>query len=145
MIKTEQNIVDIIKKGQSGFYDKNASIIRNFTGKLSTVMELRNPLDGSILISDIDRLLQIMNPALETEIAWFKEAQGALKMWVNDLIASNRLLGIKNDNTYDTTAFEKAIMQHFFIFKKPNPNAIIETDFKTMVELVEIGARRFGR
>lgn len=106
---------------------------------------LKNPLDGSLLVIEIDKLLQIFNPVFEFEIDWFKEAQQALKMWVNDKSTTNRMLGLKNDNVYDTTAFEKAVMEKFLLFKKPKPNAIVETDFSTMVELVELGARRFGR
>lgn len=59
------------------------------------------------------------------------------------MVMTNRLLGIKDDNTYDTTIFEKAIIRKLFLTKKPKPDAIIQTDFKTMVELVELGARQF--
>lgn len=143
MLQTELNLVDIIKKGQSGIYDETAAFIRNFTGEVRTVIEGKNPLNGQILIDKIDKILQIVNPALDKEIAWFKEAKIAIKLWVNDIVIANRILGIKNDNTYDVTVFEKAIMQHFFLSEKPKADAEIKTDFKTMVEMVELGARRF--
>lgn len=143
MIKTEQDLIAIINKGQSGLYDKNAGLIRSFSGDIRTVIKLKNPLNGDILVNKIDNFLQIINPDLHKEILWFKEAQDALKLWVNDVVISNRILGIKNDNVFDTSAFERAIMNKFFLTKKPKENAVIETDFSTMVELVEMGARQF--
>lgn len=145
MIKTEENLITIIEKGQSGIYDKNAWLIRQFAGSIRTVIKLKNPLDGELLLIDIDKYLQIINPEFSKEIQWFYEAQDAIKLWINDIVIRNRILGIKNDNSYDTTEFERAIMDFFCLAKKPKPNSKIETDFKTMVEMVEMGARRFGR
>lgn len=143
MIKTEQALVEIIKNAQSGIYDKNAWLIRHFSGEITKVIELKNPLLGELLVLDIGRFLQIINPTLEEEIQWFQDAKKGIQFWVNDIVIANRLLGIKNDNVYDTTIFEKAVMQKFYLSKKPKHNAIIETNFQTMVELVELGARRF--
>lgn len=143
MLKTEQNLIVIIEKGQSGIYDQNAWLIRHFAGDIRNVIKLKNPLNGELLITQIGKFLQIINPAFNKEIEWFKEAESGIKCWVKDIVISNRILGIKNDNSYDITVFEKAIMMKFFLSKKPNPDAIIETTFATMVELVELGVRQF--
>ncbi len=135
--------MDLIQRGQSGIYDKNATLIRYFSGNIRNVIELKNPLSAGTLMREIDKFLQIINPSLQQEIEWFKEAKKLLQLWVNDIVMSNRLLGIKNDNVYNTEAFEKAIMQKFMFYKKPQPNDIIKIEFKEMVELVELGARRF--
>jgi hypothetical protein len=44
------------------------------------------------------------------------------------------------------TVFENVVKEKFYfqLKDKPKPGTIVETDFKTMVELVELGARRFG-
>ena len=143
MIHTEKKLIDIIKRGQSGVYDKTAGLIRSFTGEIKKCIESKNPLNAELLIYQLDYFLEIVNPSLEKEIDWFNEAKDGLKLWSNDIVATNRLLGIKNDNTWDTSVFEKAIMMKFMLSKKPKPEARIETDFKTMVELVELGARQF--
>lgn len=141
MTAAEQRVRDIIKDGQSGKY-KN--FIRSFTGRITTVIKLKNPLTGSILVDDIGRIIEIINPELQGELSWLKDLQAALKLWVNDMIISNRLLGLKNDNEFDMSVFEEAIREKFFLSNKPKPGAIVETDFKTLVELVEMGARRFS-
>lgn len=133
-----------INLGQSGEYDKNATLIRNFAGDIRTCIELQNPLIAGILISKIDKFLQIINPEFKKEADWFNEAMKLLKLWSNDIVMSNRLLGIKNDNVYDTTVFEKVIVQHFFLKEKPKPDEIVRAKFSTLVELVELGVRRFG-
>ena len=89
-------------------------------------------------------MLQIINPDLQEAIKWFNDVKDALKNWHNDIIISNRILGIYDDNFYDTTVFEKAIMQHFFLSKKPKGEQTITITFNRMVELVELGARRFN-
>jgi hypothetical protein len=143
MTAVEQKVTDIVKDGQSGKY-KN--FVRSFTGRVTKVLKLKNPLIGSILVDDIDRLIEIVNPDLQGELTWLKELQAALKLWVNDMIISNRLLGLKNDNEFDITVFENVVMEKFYfqLKEKPKPGTPVETDFKTMVELVELGARRFG-
>lgn len=143
MTQAEQKVFDIIKDGQSGKYKP---FVRSFTGRVTTVLKLKNPLIGSILVDDIERLKDIVNPALQDELNWLNNLQSALKLWVNDMIISNRLLGLKNDNEFDMTVFEDAVKEKFFfqLKEKPKPGTIIETDFKTMVELVEMGARRFS-
>lgn len=142
MIKTEKDLTDIIKEGQSGKYK---SFIRHYTGRISKTIDMGNPLDGSILVDDIVRVLEIINPELKSEIQWLTGLRDALKLWVNEKIITNRLLGIKNDNEYDMRCFEKVVMEKFLLSEKPKHLAIIQTDFPTMVELVEMGARRFGR
>lgn len=143
MTAAEQKVNDIIKDGQSGKYKP---FVRSFTGRVRTVLKLKNPLTGSILVDDIDRLIEIVNPDLQDELNWLKDLQTALKLWVNDMIMSNRLLGLKNDNESDVTVFEDLVLEKFYfqLKDKPKPGTIVETDFKTMVELVELGARRFG-
>lgn len=138
----EQKLTDIIKDGQSGKYRPFA---RHYTGRITQVMELKNPLDGSCLVDDIERVLEVLNPEFKLEIEWFKGLQSALKLWCNEKIIANRLLGLKNDNEYDTRIFEKVVMQHFFLSEKPKHTTVIETNFATLVEMVETGARRFGR
>jgi hypothetical protein len=139
----EQKVRDIIKDGQSGKYKP---FVRSFTGRITTIVKLKNPLTASILVDNIDRLIEIVNPALQDELCWFNNLQSALKLWVNDMIISNRLLGLKNDNEFDMTVFEDVVREKFFfqLKEKPKPGTIVETDFQTMVELVELGARRFA-
>jgi hypothetical protein len=143
MTAAEQKVDDIIKDGQSGKYKP---FVRSFTGRVRTVLKLKNPLTGSILVDYIESLIDIVNPELHGELSWLKDLQTALKLWVNDMIISNRLLGLKNDNEFDMTVFEDVVKERFFLQlkEKPKPGTIVETDFKTMVELVEMGARRFG-
>jgi hypothetical protein len=143
MTAAERKVDDIIKDGQSGKYKP---FIRSFTGRVRTVLKLKNPLTGSILVDYIDSLIDIINPAFQDEMRWLKDLQNALKLWVNDMILSNRLLGLKNDNEFDMTVFENVVKEKFYfqLKDKPKPGTIVETDFKTMVELVELGARRFG-
>lgn len=106
---------------------------------------LKNPLDGGSIVYDIDSILEIINPELTGEIEWLNKLQNAVKLWCNEKIIANRLLGLKNDNEYDMTVFENVVKEKFFLSRKPKPGVIVETDFQTMVELVEMGARRFGR
>lgn len=141
MTETEKNLDKIKKDGQSGKYK---AFIRHYTGRIAQVIDLKNPLDGSILVYDIDRVLEIIDPNLTIEADWFRMLQKALKLWVNEKIITNRLLGIKNDNEYDVRAFEKVVLEKFFLSEKPKQGTIIETDFSTLVEMVEMGARRFG-
>lgn len=145
MIKTEQDLIDIIAKGQSGIYDKNASLVRSFSGNIRSVIELKNPLSGGILVYQIDKYLQIINPAFRGEIDWFNEAKRGLKLWINDIVISNRILGIKDDNTYDTTVFKKAIKYKYLLAEIPKDDAVMKITFKEMVELVELGARQFNQ
>lgn len=144
MTKVEQDLTDIVKDGQSGKYKH---FVRGYTGRVTQILKLKNPLDGSSLVYDIDSVMEILNPELEAEKQWFIGLQKALKLWVNDKIMSNRALGLKNDNEYDMRVFEKVVVEKFFIKlkgKAPKADAVVHTDFKTMVELVEMGARRFG-
>lgn len=144
MTKEDKNLMDIVAGGQSGKYN---SFVRYYAGKVRRVVQMKNPLDGSILVSDIDRVFEIINPALKNEVEWFKGLQSAVKLWCNEKVIANRILGLKNDNEYDMRVFEKVVLEKFFMQlkgKAPKHDTIVETDFKTMVELVEMGARRFG-
>lgn len=141
MTAIDQKIYDIIKDGQTGKYK---GFIRSFTGRVRQVIILKNPLPASILVYDIDRLLEIIDPKLIAEQEWFKSLQSLLKEWHNEKVIANRLLGLKNDNEFDLTVFEAAVREKFLLSKNPSPETIVETDFKTMVELVEMGARRFN-
>ena len=141
MTAGDKKVYDLIKEGQSGLYK---AFIRGFTGRVRQVIELKNPLPAALVILDIDKLLDIINPDLLIEIHWLQNLQNALKEWHNEKIIANRLLGLKNDNEFDSTIFEAAVREKFFLNKNPTPSTIIQTDFKTMVELVEMGARRFS-
>lgn len=142
MTQADKDVLAIVKDGQSGKYKP---FVRSYTGQITQMIELKNPLTGHIIVSDIDRILEIINPELKPEIAWFHELQAVIKSWCNEKVIANRLLGLKNDNEYDMSVFEKVVKEKFFLSEKPKPGVIVETDFKTMVELVEMGARRFGR
>lgn len=141
--KTEQELADLIKEGQSGKYKH---FVRAFTGRIRQMVQLKNPLDGGSMVCDIDTLFEIIDPKLEDEMEWFKRLQDAVKLWCNEKIIANRILGLKNDNECDMKVFEKVVMEKFYLSEKekPKPNTVIQTDFKTMVELVEMGARRFS-
>ena len=142
MTQAEKQVMDIVKDGQSGKYK---GFIRSYNGRITTMVKLKNPLDGHLIVIDIDRTLEIINPELTAEINWLKELQLAVKIWCNEKVIANRLLGLKNDNEYDMTVFEEVVKEKFFLSDKPKPGVIVQTDFKTMAELVEMGARRFGR
>lgn len=142
MTKADKDVLSIVKDGQS---EKYKPFIRSYTGRITQMVNLKNPLDGHLIVSDIDRVIDIINPVLKAEIAWLYELQAVVKSWCNEKVIANRLLGLKNDNEYDMSVFEEVVREKFFLSGKPKPCAIVETDFKTMVELVEMGARRFGR
>jgi hypothetical protein len=141
MTQAEKDVMAIVKDGQSGKYK---GFVRSYTGRITQMVRLKNPLDGHLIVTDIDRTLEIINPELRAEIEWLKELQAAVKLWCNEKVIANRLLGLKNDNEYDMTIFEEVVKEKFFLSTKPKPGIVVETDFKTMVELVEMGARRFG-
>jgi hypothetical protein len=142
MTAAEQKVNDIIKDGQSGKYK---GFVRSYTGRITQMVKLKNPLDGHLIVTDIDRILEIINPELKGEIGWLKELQLAVKAWCNEKVITNRILGLKNDNEYDMSVFEDVVREKFFfqLKEQPKPGTIVETDFRTMVELVEMGARRF--
>lgn len=142
MTKADKEVLAIVKDGQSGKYK---GFIRSYTGRITQMVYLKNPLDGGSIVYDIDSILEIINPELTGEIEWLNKLQNAVKLWCNEKIIANRLLGLKNDNEYDMTVFENVVKEKFFLSRKPKPGVIVETDFQTMVELVEMGARRFGR
>jgi len=145
MIEAEKKVIRLIELGQSGKYNPDG-LIRKFAGRVRDVIKLRNPLGISGLVYEIDNIVDIINPSLEDQIKWYKDIQSAIKLFTNEVLHANRLLGILNDNEYDTRLFENVIMEKFMfqLKEKPGPNTIIKTDFKTMVELVELGVRRFG-
>lgn len=141
MTQADKDIMAIVKDGQSGKYK---GYVRSYTGRITQMVKLKNPLDGHLIVIDIDRLLEIINPELKAEIEWLNNLSVAVKLWCNEKIIANRLLGLKDDNEYDMSVFEEVVREKFFLSGKPKPGVIVETDFKTMVELVEMGARRFG-
>lgn len=141
MTQAEKQVMAIIKGGQSGKYK---GFVRSYTGRITQMVKLKNPLDGHLVVSDIDRILEIINPELKAEIEWLKQLQSAVKLWCNEKVIANRLLGLKNDNEYDMSVFEDVVKEKFFLSGKPKPGTIVQTDLKTMAELVEMGARRFG-
>jgi hypothetical protein len=149
MTKIEQNLIDIANEGQTDKkVFKGEGFTRAFAGRIKDVAELRNPLGLHDLLFEIDKTLEIINPELKPEIEWLNKLIPAIKLFHNEILYANRILGIKDDNSYDVRVFEKVVIQKFFMElhgKTLNPNTVVETDFKTMVELVELGARRFGR
>ena len=114
MTKADQTLTDIIKDGQSGKYN---DFVRRFTGDVGRVLKMKNPLDGSILIDHIGRIEGIINPELKGEIAWFESLKKNMKLWCNEKIIANRVLGLKNDNEYDMRVFEKCVMEKFMLSK----------------------------
>lgn len=148
MIKTEQNVIDIANEGQTDKkVFKGEAFTRAFAGRVKDVAKLRNPLGLSSLVYEIDKILEIINPDLKPEIEWLNKLKPAIKLFHNEIIIANRLLGIKNDNEYDIRVFEKVVKEKFFMQlhgKTLRSDTIVKTDFKTMVEMVELGARWFG-
>lgn len=149
MTNVEKDLIDIANEGQTDKkVFKGEAFTRAFAGRVKDVAELRNPLTIGLLVYEIDKILEIINPVLIAEIDWLNKLKSAIKLFHNDIVISNRLLGIKNDNEYDVRVFEKVVKEKFFTQlhgKKLNNDTLIETDFKTMVEMVELGVRRFGR
>lgn len=147
MTKTEQSLIDLADEGQTDEkVFKGEAFTRAFAGRVKNKAELRNPLGLHSLVYEIDKILEIINPAFIPEIEWLNKLKSAIKLFHNEIIISNRVLGIKNDNEYDARVFEKVVMERFMLQlkEKPNPDTIIKTDFKTMVEMVELGVRQFG-
>lgn len=149
LTKAEQGLIDIANDGQSDEKKYKAeAFTRFFAGRVKDVAKLRNPLGLGSLVFEVDKYIEMINPELTPEIEWLKKLQTAIKLFHNEIIIANRLLGIKNDNEYDIRVFEKLVREHFFMQlsdKKVTPNTPISTDFKTMVEMVELGVRHFGR
>lgn len=144
MTKAAKELTDIANEGQQ---ENSMSFSRAFAGKVKDVVELRNPLSLHSLIYEIDKVLEIINPILTVEIEWLKKLKNSIKLFHNEIVIANRLLGIKNDNEYDVRVFERVVKEKFFMElhgKKINQDTLIQTDFKTMVEMVELGVRRFG-
>jgi hypothetical protein len=145
MTNTYKDLVNIANEGQTDKkIFKGEAFTRAFAGRVKKVAELKNPVDLHLLLYEIDKILVIINPELKPEIEWLHKLKPAIKLFHNEIIYANRILGIKNDNTYDVRVFEKAVKEKFLLHGRNIQDTIIETDFKTMVELVEIGARRFG-
>jgi hypothetical protein len=107
-------------------------------------MNMKNPLSGASMLYDIISILEIYNPQMQQDIMWFKRLQMAIKRWHNEIVITNRTLGINNDNEYDIRIFEEAIMEKFHLSEKPAADITITTNFELLVSLVELGARRFG-
>lgn len=148
MTQIEEDLIDIANEGQSGEKKyKGEGFTRLFAGRVKDVVKLRNPLELLSIIYEINKILVIINPELISEIEWLEKLKRAIKIFYNEILHTNRLLGIKNDNQYDVRLFEEVVMQKFMlqIKEKPKPETLIQTDFKTMVEMVELGVRRFGR
>lgn len=149
MTKIEKALIDIANQGQTNKkIFKGEGFTRSFAGRVKDVAKLRNPLTISLLVTEIDNILEIINPNLLAEIEWLCNLNDAAKLFHNDIIISNRLLGIKNDNEFDTRIFEKVVKERFIIEldgKEVKADTLIQTDFKTLVEMVEIGVRRFSR
>lgn len=49
MIKTEKDLLDIIETAQSGIYDKNAWLIRDFSGDMKMIVHLLPIVKCSII------------------------------------------------------------------------------------------------
>lgn len=149
MTKIEKDLIDIANEGQTDKkVFKGEGFTRLFAGRVKDVAELRNPLGLHSLLYEIDKVLGIINPDLKPEIEWLNKLVPAIKLFHNEILIANRILGIKNDNEYDVRVFEKVVKEKFFMQlhgKKISHDTLIETDFKTMVEMVELGVRRFGR
>lgn len=149
MTKIEQDLIDIANEGQTDKkVFKGEAFTRAFAGRAKDMAELRNPLTIGLFVYEIDKILEIINPTLIAEIGWLNRLKSAMKLFHNEIIIANRLLGIKNDNEYDVRVFEKVVHEKFFIQlrgKILTNDTLIQTDFKTMVEMVELGLRRFGR
>ena len=148
MTKIEQELINIANDGQTNEKKyKGEGFTRNFAGRVKNISDLRNPIRLDLLVCEINKLLEIINPNLIAEIEWLNKLKTAIKLFHNEIVVANRILGIKNDNQFDESVFEKIVMEKFCIQQKdkPKPDALIQTDFKTMVEMVELGVRRFGR
>lgn len=116
MTKIEKDLIDIANEGQT---DKKIFIgeafTRAFAGRVKDVAKLRNPIVLHGLVYEIDKILEIINPALTPEIEWLVILKSAIKLFHNEIIIANRLLGIKNDNEYDVRVFEKVVKEKFFV------------------------------
>lgn len=148
MTKAQKNLIQIANEGQSD--DKifiGEAFTRAFAGKVKKVAELKNPLDLRSILHEIDKVLEIINPELKPEIEWLRKLKPALMLLHNEIIHTNRILGVTDDNSYDTGVFERIIKERFFVElwgKCIKPDTPIQTDFRTMVEMVELGVRRFS-
>ena len=142
----DQKLIWLVKDGQSGKY---SDYIRAYSGRVRQLVELKHPLSGELMVMDIDKLVGILNPALTEEWEWFQSLRAAVREWTHEKVAANRLLGLTNDNQYDQRPFEKAVRQHLFSAGLVLPDHIkggvlVEVPFSMLVEMVEVGIRRFG-
>ena len=143
MTKYDQVLNDFIEEAHNG---QHLTFTKKYASRVKKVVSIKAVLSASLMVDDIDTVLEVLNPALHNEISWFKGLQKSLKDWCNEKIYANRLLQVKNDNEFDIRPFEKAIMQEFRIKEneKPKPEEYVKLPFKNLIDLVEMGARRFG-
>lgn len=144
--KTEgtKRIEAAIKDGQSGEY---LPYVRRFTGALRDLLKIKATVRAAILITEIDDLLQILDPQKQNEIQWFKNVREALVWWTNERVMTSRLLGEKGEWDGDREAFYSIVKEQFpFFYKKmPSKEDVFGITFDEMASLVEWGHRRFAR
>lgn len=148
MTNIESLLIEVANEGQTN--DKiftGEGFTRSFAGRVKRIAKLRNPLSVGLLVYEIENILEIIDPKMMAERGWLNKLKSAIKDFHNEIVTANRILGIKNDNEYDKRIFEKVVKERFWIELKDkdiDQNTLIETDFKTMVEMVELGVRRFA-
>jgi hypothetical protein len=150
MTKVEQAVVDLCEASRERKSDNSPiykGIVWNFSRRVEKELKFKNPLYTSIMISDIKEILEVIHPAFDLEIIWFNKLSDALKLWSNEQVIVNRLLGIKNDNYIDVKVMDELILECFKIpverWKKMNERTPVETDIGTIRNLVEMGIRRY--
>lgn len=139
----EKAIVDLIEEGREQDY---IGIIRSYTGHLQNLLKLGNPLGMELFVLHLEDLIPMINPELLDEIDWLNRVMAALILYKQDVCQTNRLLGITNDNQYNTNAFRELIVEKFML----GDADVKSYDYMTLhifqiEELIEMGVRRYYR
>jgi hypothetical protein len=139
----EKTIVDLISEGRDQDY---IGIIRSYTGHLQSLMKLGNPMGMEIFILHLEELIPMISSELRDEIDWLNRVVAALILYKDDICQTNHLLGITNDNQYNTEAFRELIVEKFmFGDVDVKSHDYMTITIRQIEELIEMGVRRYYR
>jgi hypothetical protein len=109
-------------------------------------MKLGNPMGMEIFILHLEELIPMISSELRDEIDWLNRVMAALILYKDDICQTNRLLGITNDNQYNTEAFRELIVEKFmFGDVDVKSHDYMTITIRQIEELIEMGVRRYYR
>lgn len=144
MKQVDKLLVSLIIEGQSG---ELIGVVRSYTAHIRNLMTLQNPLCMELFVLHLDDLMTMLSPELGKELDWFLRVRNAINDLKKEIIMNNRILGILDDNQYNTEVFKELIYEKW-------PNSVNlpmrdDDDFtikvKSVVSLIEMGVRRYTR